>query len=72
MGGSFPMEVKSQTMRAYHTTELEHKVLEHCFFIATLMAPQQESSAVTYLLPDMSNRASVWGYTLTPLVSPVH
>jgi len=52
MGGSFPMEVKLWDKWA-NTTELEHKILEHYFFIATLRVPQQASSAVTYLMPVM-------------------
>jgi len=72
MGGSFPMEVKSKTMQTYHTTELEHEILEQCFFIATLRVPQQGSSAVTYLLPVLvTHRACMWGYILVLLVSPV-
>ena len=78
VGGSFPMEVKSRTIQAYHTSELEQQLLlEHYFSIATLKAPQQGSSAVTYLLLVIFiflviHRASMWGYTLAPLVSPVH
>ena len=72
MGGSFPMEVKSQPIReSYHTTELEYKILEHYFSIATLRVPQQGSSAVTYLLL-MVQRASMWEYTLAPLVSALN
>jgi len=63
------MEVKSQTIRAYHSKELEEPALEECFLTATLRVPQQESFIVTYLMPVMFYRASMWGYTLVPLVS---
>ena len=36
----------------------------------TLRVPQQESSAVTYLMPVETYRASMWGYTLPSQVSP--
>ena len=71
VGGSIPMEVKSLTMWTYHTTEREHNILEQYFSIA-LRVPQQGSSAVTYLVTIMYYRASMWGYTLAPLVSEGH
>ena len=75
VGGSFPMELKWWEMAAYHTTELEYEILEHYISIATLWLPQQGSSAVMYLLLVVHlviHRASMWGYTLAQLVSPVH
>jgi len=59
-------------MRAYRTTELEQEILEQYFSIATLRVTQQGSSAVTYMMSVMNYRASMWGYTLVPLVSTVH
>ena len=75
--GTFLMEVLSNVLRLYHTTELELFLLildlvEQYVSIVTLGLPQQESSAVTYLMPVETYRASLWGYILTPQVSPVH
>ena len=74
--GTFLMEVVSQILTLYHTTEpgliLRFLLLEQYFSTVTLELPQQESSAVTYLMPLELFRASMWGYILPPQVSPVH
>ena len=78
LSGTFPMEVKSWTVPTYPTTRLEatHSLekelfLHQCCSTATLRVPQRESSTVTYLMPVVYYRASMWAYTLAPLVSPV-
>jgi len=70
LSGTFPMEVKSQTIQTYHTKELEQSILGEWFSTATLRVPQQEFSTVTYLLPVVAHRASMWGYMIATLVSP--
>jgi len=75
LSGTFPMEVQSQILlragsqqESYHTTVLD-LLLEQYISTATLRVLQQETSAVTYLVPMELYRASMWGYTLAPLVS---
>ena len=74
--GTFPMEVVSQILILYHTTELglilHYLLLEQFFSTVTLGQPQQESSTVTYLMLQEVFRASMWEYILPPQVSPVH
>ena len=74
--GSFLMEVGSKIPILYHTTEIglivKGFLLEQYFSTVTLRVPQQEFSAVRYLMPIEFFRASMWGYILPPQVSPVH
>ena len=73
LSGTFLMEVQSNVLSLYHTTELGlFWVVELYFSTVTLGLPQQESSTVTYLMPVETFRASMWGYILPPQVSPVH
>ena len=72
--GTFLMEVQSNIL-VLHTTELGlimDMVVQQYVSIVTLGLPQQESSAVRYLMPVETYRASMWGYMLPPQVSPVH
>ena len=75
--GTFLMEVGSKIPILYHTTEVglmeTHLLnLEQYFSTVTLRVPQQESSAVRYVMPLEFFRASMWGYILPPQVNPVH
>ena len=74
--GTFLMEVGSKIPILYHTTEVglmdTRLLLEQYFSTVTLRVPQQESSAVRYLMIIEFFRASMWGYILPPQVSPVH
>ena len=74
--GSFLMEVGSKIPILYHTTEIglivKGFLLEQYFSTVTLRVPQQEFSAVRYLMPIEFFRASMWGYILPPQVNPVH
>ena len=75
--GTFLMEVGLKILIFYHTTEVELMeiplLLEQYFCTVTLRAPQQESSAVRYVvaMPLELFRASMWGYILPPQVSLV-
>ena len=55
----------------YHTTELGLDLQEQYVSTVTPGLPQQESSTVTYLMAVETYKASMWGYTLPPQVSPV-
>ena len=74
--GTFPMEVRSKTLvshhLAWHSPELGLNRQQQYVSTVTLGLPQQESSAVTYLMPVETCRASMWGYILPPQVGPVH
>ena len=75
--GTFLMKVRLSALILYHTTELGLMDicllnLEQYFSIVTLGQPQQESSAVTYLMPVEFFRASMWEYIQPPQVSLVH
>ena len=72
LGGTFLMEVGSNVLRLYHTTELGLFLMEQYVSTVTLGLPQQESSAVTYLMAVETYRVSMWGYILPPPVSPVY
>ena len=54
---------------AYFWTTVLGLLLEQYISTATLRVLQQETSAVTYLVPMEQYRAHMWGYTLAPLVS---
>ena len=74
LSGTLLMEVLFNAL-VLHTTEpglLVLVVVQQYFSTVTLGLPQQESSAVTYLMPVETFRASMWGYILTQQVSPVH
>ena len=72
--GTFLMEVGSTALIFYHTKEVELMLfgllLEQYFSTVTLRLPQQESSAVRYVMPEELFRVSMWGYILPPQVSP--
>ena len=76
LSGTFLMEVQSNVLRLYHTTEpgliVTSPLLGQYVSTVTLRLPLQESSAVTYLMPVETFRASMWGYIMPPQVSPVH
>ena len=79
--GTFLMEVGSVILILYHTTEVGLMVkgfllvvhlAEQYFSTVTLRVPQQESSAVRYVMPLELFRDSMWEYMMPPQVSPVH
>ena len=74
LSGTFLMEVQSNVLRLYHTTELglimDMLVVEQYVSTVTLRLPQQESSTVTYLTPVETFRAFMWEYIMPPQVSP--
>ena len=75
------MEVRWTALILYHTTEVGLMVegflfvvhlVEQYFSTVILRVPQQESSAVRYVMSVERFRASMWGYILPPQVSPVY
>ena len=75
------MEVRLTALTLYHTTEVGLMVKGFLLVVhlvgqfsstVTLRVPQQESSAVGYMMPVELFRASMWGYILPPQVSPVY
>ena len=79
LSGTFPMDLRSYQILTWHSPELGLLLLEQYVSTVTLRLPQQESSAVTYLMPVETYRVSMWGYILpigytgpTQVVSPVH
>ena len=77
LSGTFLMEVLSNVLRLYHTTDVglfieASLVLEQCVSTVTLGLPQQESSIAIYLMAVETFRVCMWGYILPRQVSPVH
>ena len=70
--GTCPMELSSQMLVLNHTTELGLDLQEQYVSTVTPGLPQQESSAVTYLMTVETYRASMWGYILPLQVNPIH
>ena len=71
LSGTFPMELRSKAL-AWHSPELGLFLLEQYVSTVTLGLPQQESSAVTYLMAVETYRASMSGYILPLQVSAVY
>ena len=72
--GTCPTELSFLVIILYHTTELGLDLQEQYCSTVTLRLPQQESSAVTYLMTVETYRVSMWGYILpiATQVNPVH